>query len=118
MAYRVEATDEFTDWFGGLTEAEQVSVAAIVAVLEEYGPALKRPYVGKIEKSAIANLKELRIQHAGEPYRVLFAFDPRKVAILLLGGKKGPKRWYSEAIAAAERIFAEYLEELKKEGLL
>ena len=64
------------------------------------------------------NLKELVIQHAGDPYRVLFAFDPRQTAILLIGGKKGKKKWYAEKIAEAEKLYAQYLKELKKEGLI
>jgi hypothetical protein len=118
MAWEVECGDEFTEWWNRLTEDEQVSVSAIVTVLSEKGPNLRRPYVGKLERSKLPNLKELVIQHRGDPYRVLFAFDPRQTAILLLGGKKGAKGWYSDAIAKAEKLYAHYLKELKKEGLI
>ena len=64
-------------------------------------------------------MKELRIQQQGEPYRVLFAFDPRRTAILLIGGNKvGEKRWYERMIPLADRLFEDHLETLRKEGLI
>jgi hypothetical protein len=124
VAYEIERTDEFTDWWDGLTEKEQIEVAKIVGVLAEKGPNLKRPYVGKIEGSKkIPNLKELIIQFAGHPYRVFFMFDERKFGILLLGARKtGGKRaeaaWYKARIAEVEPIYEQYVAELKKEGLI
>lgn len=124
MAYEVERTDEFTAWWNDLTEGEQIAVAKVVGALEEKGPDLKRPYVGKIEGSKkIPNLKELIIQYGGDPYRVFFAFDPRQAAILLLGatktgGKKAQTGWYKARIAEVEPIYEQYLKELKKEGLI
>jgi hypothetical protein len=62
-------------------------------------------------------MKKLRIQHAGRPYRVLYAFDPRRFAILLVGGDKtGNDRWYEEFVPVADRLFDEHLETLKSEG--
>ena len=78
-----------------------------------------RPIVGEIAGSRIHNLKELRPPSTS--IRVLFVFDPRRAAILLVAGDKaehGWKAWYVEAIPEAERLYAEYLEELRKEGLL
>jgi hypothetical protein len=118
MVWSIECTDEFTEWWNRRSEDEQVSVSAIVAVLSEKGPNLRRPYVGKLEQSKLPNLKELVVQHRGDPYRVLFAFDPRQTAILLLGGRKGAKGWYVDVIAKAEKLYARYLKELKKEGLI
>ena len=64
-------------------------------------------------------MRELRIQHAGKPYRVLFAFDPRRSAILLLGGDKtGNDRWYEENVPVADRLYDVHLETLKREGLI
>jgi hypothetical protein len=61
-------------------------------------------------------LKELRVQHKGEPYRILFAFDPRREALLLLAGNKaGDKRWYEKMIPLAENLFQKHLENLDKE---
>ena len=64
------------------------------------------------------NMRELRIQHAGPPYRVLYAFDPRRCAVLLIGGEKtGKDRWYEEYVPIADRLYNEHLETLRKEGL-
>lgn len=64
-------------------------------------------------------MKELRTQHEGEPYRTLFAFDPRRCAILLIGGNKtGDKRFYNTFIPQADRLYDEHPAELKREGLI
>ncbi len=64
-------------------------------------------------------MRELRIQDAGRPYRVLYAFDPRRAAILLLGGDKtGEDRWYELHVPRADDLYDEYLRPLAKEGLL
>jgi len=118
VEWKVEGTDEFYAWFYGLTPAERISVAAKIDVLEEKGPALGRPHVDTLKGSRFANLKELIIQHAGDPYRVIFAFDPRQTAILLLGGRKTDSKWYKRAISEAEEIYKRYLEEIKGEGLI
>ena len=124
MAYEIERTDEFTAWWDGLSDKQQIEVAKIVGVLAEKGPNLKRPYVGKIDGSKkIPNLKELIIQFAGDPYRVFFMFDERKFGILLLGarktgGKKAEAAWYRARIAEVEPIYEQYITELKKEGLI
>jgi len=77
MEWEVEHTDQFGTWWDGLTEAEQEDIAAMVEVLEQRGPALRRPHVGAIQASRHPNMKELIVQHAGRPYRILFTFDPR-----------------------------------------
>jgi hypothetical protein len=60
--------------------------------------------------------KELSVKHKGDPYRILFAFDPKREALLLAGGDKtGDKRWYDKMIPLAEKIFAKHLETLEKE---
>jgi hypothetical protein len=64
-------------------------------------------------------MRELRVQHGGDPYRVLYAFDPRRCAILLIGGKKtGQDRWYESMVPLADRIYDENLDQLKREGLI
>lgn len=124
MAYEIERTDEFTAWWDGLSDKQQIEVAKIVGVLAEKGPNLKRPYVGKIDGSKkIPNLKELIIQFAGDPYRVFFLFDERQFGILLLGarktgGRKAEAAWYKARIAEVEPIYEQYITELKKEGLI
>jgi hypothetical protein len=92
---------------------------AAVERLEQHGPSLGRPTVGEIAGSEIHNLKELR--PAGTSFRILFVFDPRRSAILLLGADKGEhgwNDWYRRAVAQAERLYADHLDELRKEGLL
>jgi hypothetical protein len=124
VAYEIEATDEFIEWWDCLSQKEQVEVAKIVGVLAEKGPNLRRPYAGKIEGSKkIPNLKELIIQFEGNPYRVFFMFDERKFGILLLGaiktgGKKAQATWYRARIAEVEPIYERYVAELKEEGLI
>jgi hypothetical protein len=118
MAWSVELTDEFQTWFNTLPLSEQLSISTKIDILERHGPGLGRPNVDTLVGSSIPNLKELRVQHAGDPYRILFAFDPRRTAILLIGGRKGPKGWYRSVIHRAEKIYEQYLEELRKEGLI
>ena len=117
MTWDVEYTDEFGEWWGGLTEAEQISVAASVRLLEERGAALGHPHSSGINGSRHGHMRELRIQHAGHPFRTLYAFDPRRKAILLIGGDKtGDKRWYEVNVPIADRLYDEHLLQLKDEG--
>jgi hypothetical protein len=117
MAWEVEYSDEFGRWWGDLTEAEQESVAATVGLLELKGPSLPFPHSSGVETSKHSRMRELRIQHAGDPYRVLYAFDPRRAAILLIGGNKaGNDRWYEEFVPVADRIYDRHLAEIRKEG--
>ena len=116
MVWEVEYTDEFELWWDGLTEKEQIDIAAVVNLLEQCGPNLKFPFSLGIEGTKINHLRELRIQHAGYPYRVLYAFDPRRCAILLVGGNKtGDDRWYEKNIPEALRLYQEHLDILKQE---
>jgi len=117
MSWEVEYTDEFEQWWAGLSEAEQESVAASVGLLEQFGPQLPFPHSSGIERSKHGHMRELRIQHKGRPYRVLYAFDPRRVAILLIGGDKtGNDRWYEQFVPLADRLYDEHLILLKQEG--
>jgi hypothetical protein len=102
-----------------LSEAEQEDVAVKVKLLEKAGPALGRPHADSLAKqSEYTNMKELRVVHRGDVYRVLFAFDPRRVAVLLLGGRKPDQKWYKTAIPAADKLYGEHLAQLKREGLI
>lgn len=79
--------------------------------------ALKYPYCSAVETSKHAHMRERRVQHAGRPYRVLYAFDPRRTAILLIGGDKtGNDRWYDAFVPLADKIYSRYLEQLQDEG--
>jgi len=116
--WEVEYTDELGQWWAELTQAEQESVAAAVGLLEAQGPHLGFPHTSSIEQSKHSHMRELRIQHEGRPYRLLYAFDPRRCAILLLGGDKtGDKRWYDVTVPRADKLYDMHIEMLKKEGL-
>ena len=119
MDWVVEFTDEFEAWWGGLTEAEQDSIDQSVGLLEEKGPTLDHPHTSKIHGSRHGRMRELKVQHHGRPYRILYAFDPRRVAMLLIGGDKtGNNRWYEEFVPKADEIYDAHLEVLKLEELL
>ena len=117
--WEIEYTDEFGEWWTQLTDSEQDVLAASISLLEELGPNLGRPHADHIKGSKHANMKELRTQADGEPLWTFFAFDPRRTAILLIGGNKGGDgRFYERIIPIADRLYDTHLEELKKEGLL
>jgi hypothetical protein len=118
MAWEVEYTDQFGDWFANLDAAAQGAVGRAVELLEVKGPALGRPYVDTISRSRHANMKELRPPTTR--IRVLFAFDPRRTAILLLGGDKTGRwrAWYDTMIPLADQLYDEYLRTIHEEGLL
>ena len=114
MEWSVEVTAEFGEWWKALDQKTQDAVAATVGLLRERGPDLPFPYSSDVRGSRHGALRELRIQHRGRPLRVLYAFDPRRVAILLLGDdKRGSKRWYRMAVPKAKRLFDNHLENLK-----
>jgi hypothetical protein len=116
MVWEIEYTDEFEKWWDTLNEDEQESIAVSVGLLEIMGPNLPRPHSDTVKNSRFNNMKELRTQHAGKPYRTLYAFDPRRTAILLIGGNKtGHANWYKTFVPIADDIFARHLEELEKD---
>lgn len=117
--WEVEYTDEFGEWWDELDADEQESIAASVELLRQLGPNLPRPHVDTLNGSRHAKMKELRTQHQGRPLRTLFAFDPRRAAILLIGGDKtGDDRFYQRMIPLADDLYDEHLETLRNEGLI
>jgi len=119
MSWIVEYTDEFGDWWSGLTEDQQDKIAATVSILEDKGPSLPFPHSSGISSSRHAHMRELRIQSGGDPLRVFYAFNPLRSAILLIGGDKtGNDRFYDECVPIADDLYDEHLVELKKEGLI
>jgi hypothetical protein len=88
-----------------------------LAYLEERGPTLPFPYSTGVASSKHPRMRELRIQHAGRPYRVLYAFDPNRTGILLIGGDKtGNDRWYEENVPVADQLYDEHLKELQRQS--
>jgi hypothetical protein len=117
MEWPVEYTDAFGDWWDSLTDAEQEDINAVVILLQRFGPALRFPYSSSLVSSRHAHMRELRVQHAGRLYRMLYAFDPRRTAILLIGGEKtGGDRWYETYVPLADRLYDNDLAQLRQEG--
>lgn len=117
--WEIEYTNEFEKWWNMLSENERIDITAIVELLSELGPHLPFPYSSAINNSEHTHMRELRIQHKGKPYRVLYAFDPRRIAILLMGGNKtGSKKWYEKFVPIADKLYKKHLTILKKEGRL
>ncbi|MFT4034134.1 MAG: type II toxin-antitoxin system RelE/ParE family toxin [Patulibacter sp.] len=112
----MEFTDAFGAWWGDLSVDEQEAISDRVDMLAEHGPALKRPYVGKIESSRHAHMKELIVEEGAASIRVLFAFDPRRAAILLIGGDKAGnwRRWCVEYVPIADDLYDEHLTEINE----
>ena len=104
-----------SDWLMSLDRPSKVQVLAAFEILEERGLQLKRPLVGKIEGSRlVTSMKELRPGSAGRSeIRILFVFDPKRKAIMLVGGDKQGAwdRWYRKAIPEAERRYLQWLEQ-------
>jgi hypothetical protein len=116
MPWSVIFHEEFDPEFQELEEALQDELLAHAKLLQSYGPALGRPTVDTLKGSKHANMKELRFSWARQVWRVAFAFDPNRSAILLVGGDKGgvdQKRYYKRLIATADRRFDEHIASLK-----
>jgi hypothetical protein len=119
MAWDVEHTNEFGRWFVDLGEVDQDSVDFTVELLIAQGPKLGFPHSSGINGSRHTHMRELRVQSEGKPIRIFYAFDPRRSAILLIGGDKtGDKRFYEHMIATADTLYDVHLDELKREGLI
>jgi hypothetical protein len=119
MSCEVEYTDEFGAWWEALSEGEQDDVDAVVSLLEERGVRLPFPYSSQVRGSRHSHMRELRIQSGGNPLRIFYAFDPRRTAILLIGGNKaGDDRFYERFVPWADELYDVYLKELKEEGLI
>lgn len=117
--WNVEHTDEFAAWWHELNDGEQEDITATALLLMEHGPQLPFPHSSGIEGSRHGHMRELRVQSRGRPIRVFYAFDPRRSAILLIGGDKtGDTRFYEWMIPVADRLYDQHIEELKKEGLI
>ena len=119
MTWDVEFTDEFGAWWRTLTEDQQDDIAYSVGLLAELGPVLGFPHSSQVNGSRHSHMRELRTQSRGRPLRTLYAFDPLRAAILLLGGDKtGDDRWYEKFVPVADQLYDKHLEELRKEGKL
>ena len=114
MAWDVALLSEVADWYEALDDQTAELVTAAIDLLAELGPTLGRPLVDTLQGSALAHLKELRPGSAGNSeLRILFAFDPKRQAVLLVAGNKAGqwKGWYAVNIPLAEQRYAEWLKE-------
>lgn len=117
MTWAVLFHDAFEAELQGLPTALQDELLAHALLLREFGPNLGRPTVDGLKASRHANMKELRFGWEGEVWRVAFAFDPKRQAILLVGGDKAgadQRRFYKRLINIADARFDEHLAELKE----
>ena len=118
MGWVVEIGDEFKGEFLALEEDVQTEILALSRLLQQFGPQLGRPRVDTLNDSRQANMKELRFSAADGEWRVAFAFDTRRKAVLLVAGDKSggsEKRFYRELIRIADDRFDAHLARLKQE---
>jgi len=119
VSWVVEVGDEFAPEFDSLQEDVQTEILALSLLLQRFGPQLGRPRVDTLKGSRHANMKELRFSAAGGEWRVAFAFDPKRRAILLVAGDKsgiGERRFYRELIRKADARLDAHLARLRKTG--
>jgi hypothetical protein len=115
MSWSTSFHPQFKAEYEELPEAVQDGLVASLSPLREFGPALGRPDVDTLNDSRYANMKELRFRADGGVWRVAFAFDPRRNAILLVAGDKSgvsETKFYRRLIDKADRRYKEHLENL------
>ena len=114
--WRIKVTSQFEAWWNTLSDKEQDRLRGALGVLSQRGPGTGRPLVETLSGSRHPNMKELR---AGT-MRVLFAFDPLRNAVLLLGGDKRGRwnLWYKQAIPRADDLYDKHLNELRDQGFI
>lgn len=111
--YEIKRTEELILWFKDLDLDAKKDILVSLEILKEFGPKLGRPHVDTIAGSKIKNLKELRVNSKNRPYRIFFVFDPKRNAILLIGGSKATsKKFYSSMIKKSEELYSVYLGDL------
>ena len=117
MRCEVVKSSEFASWWRGLPEKLQDAVTAAVERLEERGVLLRHPESSDVRSSKHGNMRELRIDTRGEAIRVFYAFDPRRRAVVLVGGRKRgqDRRFYRAHVGRADAIYDEYLRQLRRE---
>jgi hypothetical protein len=119
MSWNVEYTDEFGAWWSGLAAYRQEDISAVAELLMERGPDLPFPFSSGVKGSRHAHMRELRVQSKSKPLRIFYAFDPRRAAILLIGGDKtGDKRFYKRLVPVADKLYDEHIAGLRDEGLI
>ena len=110
MKWRMEVTEDFTRWWSGLSVNEQDDMVASALLLSEWGPYPRFPHTCWINQSKHRNMREVRIRSGGSPFRLMYAFDPKRVAIVLVGGEKGTKPLsYPQCVSRADHTYDGHL---------
>lgn len=113
-SWSIIQTDTFARWYAALDVAAREDIYRTILILKEFGPSLGRPYADTVAGSRHKNMKELRVQSRGRPFRIFFAFDQKRNGVLLIGGKKtGDKRFYERMVVIAERLLDRYMEDCR-----
>ncbi len=113
--WSIDRTEQIAEWIKNLDEDAKEAIFKSLLILREIGPLLGRPHVDSIKESRHKNMKELRIQNRQRLFRILFAFDPDRKAILLVGGnKRGAKRFYEKTVPLADALFDKHLDKWRK----
>jgi len=115
MMWNIETTDIFDAWYDGLDDTQRSDVLASMLLLQEKGPQLSRPHADTLYGSKFKNMKELRVQSKGQPLRAFYAFDPKRVGVILCAGNKvgDEKQFYKKMIPVAEREYQSHLDKLR-----
>jgi hypothetical protein len=109
MRITIITTDDFKMWYDRLDESDLKAVTRSMEMLSMWGVVLPFPHSSAL-RSSRHGLRELRIQSGGRPLRVMYGFDPKRQAVLLLGGNKsGNNRFYEEMVPKADRLYEDYL---------
>ncbi|MEO1404186.1 MAG: type II toxin-antitoxin system RelE/ParE family toxin [Cyanobacteria bacterium J06635_1] len=119
MVWTVEFHQACAEEVQAFAKEVKMQLAASIKFLEEFGPQLKRPYADTLNGSSHSNMKELRFNAGDGVWRIAYAFDPERKAILLIGGDKSgisQKRFYKNLIKKADERFSKYLAEFTGEG--
>jgi len=119
MRWRVELHPEFLIEFDEFTRAVRIEMSARIELIGAMGPALKRPHADTLKGSKHANMKELRFNADNGVWRLAYAFDPERKAILLVAGDKSggsPRRFYETLIAKADARYDAHITNLMKKG--
>ena len=115
IMWTIERTKEIAEWITQLDDDAKEAIYKNLLILKKMGPSLGRPYVDSINQSKHKNMKELRVQNKKRLFRIFFAFDPDRKAILIIGGdKRGDTRFYQRLIPIADKLFDKYLEDRRK----
>ena len=114
MTVTVQLTHEFRDWWKALSRRHQNSCLHVIGALRERGVRLQYPHSSKVHGSRHSHMRELRVQ-TRPPIRIFYAFDPRRAAILLVGGYKTGERFYRDHVRSADSLYDQHLRELGRD---